>query len=58
MFVVGVVLVKDATEYWIASWKKTKVYKIIAIYGWCGPWKGSHWIMDLKRNVVIYVVRR
>ena len=24
MFVVGVVLVKDATEYWIASWKKLK----------------------------------
>ena len=42
-------------EYWVASWTRND---IIAIYGWCGPWKGSHWIMDLKRNVVIYIIRR
>ena len=44
--VVGVVLVKDATGYWIASVGKIEVHQKISIFGWCGPWRGSHWIMD------------
>ena len=45
-YVVGVVLVKDATGYWIASAGKIELYQKNSIFGWCGPWRGSHWIMD------------
>ena len=33
-------------RYWIASAEKIELHQRISIFGWCGPWRGSHWIMD------------